>query len=87
MNTMIREYKSCPLCNRFRMIGDGQHVCYSTFDPQECMARRRGEYCEQSDCQYCCSHDERDHGICIDCGHEEDPGAAIDRAMDYLEDR
>jgi ribosome-associated translation inhibitor RaiA len=34
-----------------------------------------------------CTHDERDHGICLDCGHEEDPGEAIDRAMDRLEDR
>lgn len=34
-----------------------------------------------------CEHDERDHGICLDCGDEEDPGAAIDRAMDAMEDR
>jgi hypothetical protein len=46
-----------------------------------------GDYCEHSECQECCPHDERDHGICLDCGHEEDPGEAIDRAMDYLEDR
>ncbi len=46
-----------------------------------------GDYCEASECQECCQHDERDHGICLDCGHEENPGAAIDRAMDYLEDR
>ena len=45
-------------------------------------------YCNESDCQSCCPHsDERDHGICIDCGHEEDPGIAIDRAMDYGEDK
>lgn len=43
--------------------------------------------CEQEGCQDCCQHDERDHGICLDCGHEEDPGEAIDRAMDYFEDR
>ena len=41
--------------------------------------------CESEDCQKCCSHDERDHGICMDCGDEEDPGEAIDRAMDYFE--
>ena len=45
------------------------------------------ELCEEPKCQECCSHDERDHGICLDCGHEEDPGAAIDRAHDYMEDR
>lgn len=38
-------------------------------------------------CASCCPHDERDHGICLDCGDEEDPGVAIDRAMDALEDR
>lgn len=43
--------------------------------------------CGQDGCQTCCNHDERDHGICLDCGHEQDPGEAIDRAMDYMEDR
>lgn len=43
--------------------------------------------CEEVDCQFCCTHEERDHGFCLDCGHEEDPGRAIDRAMDFLEDR
>lgn len=38
-------------------------------------------------CQQCCTHDERDHWICLDCGHEGDPGEAIDRAMDTMEDR
>jgi hypothetical protein len=47
--------------------------------------RAEGEPCEVSDCQECCSHDERDHGICLDCGHEQDPGEAIDRAMDSLD--
>jgi len=46
-----------------------------------------GEDCGQDHCQYCCPHDERDHGICLDCEHEEDPGEAIDRAMDAMEDR
>lgn len=44
-------------------------------------------YCGSETCQKCCTHDERDRGICLECGHEEDPGDAIDRAMDYLEDR
>lgn len=43
--------------------------------------------CEQQDCQQCCPHDEFDHDICLDCGYEHDPGIAIDRAMDYGEDR
>lgn len=43
--------------------------------------------CADEQCQTCCPHDERDHGICLDCGDEEDPGVAIDRAMDSLEDR
>jgi hypothetical protein len=46
-----------------------------------------GQPCDAQDCQECCQHDERDHGICLDCAHEEDPGAAIDRATDYFEDR
>jgi hypothetical protein len=44
-------------------------------------------YCGEDTCQSCCPHDERDHGICLDCGHEQDPGVAIDRAMDSMEDR
>jgi hypothetical protein len=43
--------------------------------------------CEEQGCQECCQHYDRDHGICMDCEHEEDYGAAIDRAMDALEDR
>lgn len=51
-------------------------------------AHEAGEDCGKEKCQECCPHsDERDHGMCIDCGHEEDPGAAIDRAMDYGQDR
>lgn len=46
-----------------------------------------GENCDQDKCQECCQHDDRDHGICLNCEHEEDPGEAIDRAMDYGEDR
>lgn len=46
-----------------------------------------GDYCEDPKCQSCCPHSERDHGICLDCEHEEDPGEAIDRAMDSMEDR
>jgi hypothetical protein len=44
-----------------------------------------GEDCGAEKCQVCCVHDERDHGICLDCEHEEDPGEAIDRATDYYE--
>lgn len=29
--------------------------------------------CGREDCQKCCQHsDTRDHGICLDCGHEKD---------------
>lgn len=55
---------------------------------QECYqaaCHEKEEDCGVEDCQECCPHDERDHGICLDCAHEEDPGAAIDRAMDYYE--
>jgi len=53
-------------------------------------ARGKNEHiepCDDSLCQQCCPHSDRDHGICIDCRHEEDPGEAVDRAMDALEDR
>lgn len=44
--------------------------------------------CGRDDCPTCCSHDERTGpGICLNCGDEEDLGAAIDRAMDAREDR
>jgi hypothetical protein len=43
--------------------------------------------CDDPKCQQCCPHDERDHGICLDCGDEDDGSAAIDKAMDALEDR
>lgn len=46
-----------------------------------------GQKCFNSICEDCCEHNERDHGICLDCGQEEDPGVAIDRAMDVFEDR
>lgn len=47
-------------------------------------AHANHEDCGREDCQECCPHsDERDHGICLDCGHEEDPGVAIDRAELY----
>lgn len=46
----------------------------------------RGDRCDEETCQECCPHDERDHGICLDCEHEQDPGEVIDRAMDRLED-
>jgi hypothetical protein len=26
--------------------------------------------CQKDDCQECCQHDDRDHGICIDCDHD-----------------
>ncbi len=45
------------------------------------------EICNDRKCQECCPHDERDHGICLDCAHEADPGEAIDNAMDYGAER
>lgn len=41
--------------------------------------------CEEEGCQACCPHDEYDHYICLDCGHEKCPGVDIDAAMDFLE--
>jgi hypothetical protein len=55
--------------------------------PEQDAAHDIGESCDVDLCQECCQHDERDHGICLDCGHEQDPGEAIDQAQDGLEDR
>jgi ribosomal protein L32 len=38
-------------------------------------------------CDECCEHDERDHGICLDCGDEDDGSRDIDHAIDFLEYR
>lgn len=51
-----------------------------TFEPMCSACNDSGDACQE-----CCPHDERDHFICLDCGHESDPGEAIDRAMDYWE--
>lgn len=50
-----------------------------------CEDGQEGYPCERTDCQVCCAHDEREHGMCLDCAHEQDPGHEIDRAMDYFE--
>jgi hypothetical protein len=45
-----------------------------------------GELCEFEKCQECCSHDERDHGICLDCEHENDGSGAADWAYEMSRD-
>lgn len=57
---------------------------FNLYDCDKC--RDSGEF-EGSGCPDCCQHGDRDHDICIDCGAEIDPGIAIDRAMDSMEDR
>lgn len=42
--------------------------------------------CEDVTCQKCCTHEEFDHYVCMDCGYEKDPGEDIDRATDYFDD-
>lgn len=44
-----------------------------------------GEDCGYDSCQDCCQHDERDHGICLYCGHETDCSELAD--FDYDMDR
>jgi hypothetical protein len=60
---------------------------FQAVDLTEIHPHELGEDCGESECQICCQHDERDHGICLYCAHEKDPGEAIDRAMDYEEER
>ena len=38
-------------------------------------------------CQECCSHNEFDHYICLDCGYEKCPGEDIDAIEYALSDR
>lgn len=63
------------------------YKCPNGYEADWINPRTNEAVCETEKCTACCPHDERDHGICYDCGDEEDPGAAIDRAMDYFEDR
>lgn len=39
---------------------------------QKDLAHANGDPCDDFDCQECCSHDEHDHFICLDCGLEMD---------------
>lgn len=38
----------------------------------------KGFICEEEKCQTCCPHDERDHGICMSCEHEDDGSGHAD---------
>lgn len=51
------------------------------------------DYCQDSGediqdgraCQMCCPHEEHDHYICLDCGHEGEPSDYYDE--DYGQER
>ena len=63
------------------------HCAYTLVDNEclRCAVNILSEvYPEDTGLEYVleCEHVERDRGICPDCGDEEDPGDAIDRAMD-----
>ena len=66
-----------------RMIGYSKmpEPAYSEYDCKECKDKQDG-------CQACCPHDERDHGICLDCGDEqEDYGSSeADALVDAAKD-
>jgi Fe2+ or Zn2+ uptake regulation protein len=34
-----------------------------------------------------CPHEEREHGVCIECGQVDDGSGEVDKAMDQMEDR
>ena len=53
---------------------------------QQELAHANGDACEVEGCQECCEHWEWDHDQCMDCGFERDPGEAIDRAMDSMDE-
>ncbi len=49
------------------------------------MSKERSEGCDLIDCPDCCEHPERDHGVCMYCGDEDDGSADIDRAHDSMD--
>jgi len=55
------------------------------FDCEDC--KDVGTLRDGSGCQSCCQHCDVDHGSCMDCGADIDPGLAIDAAMDFIQDR
>lgn len=84
---MNSNYIPCSQCGArlmFCFLKDG--ICNGCRNPHLIVtAVVEHKPCDEHDCTECCPHDERDHGICSDCGEEQDPGEAIDRAMDYIE--
>lgn len=71
-------YKSCETCNRFKLVGDVTHVCYTPWAPAK-------EDAEHGTCDHEFDWDEG--YTCLNCGEQGDVGALIDRAMDYGEGR
>jgi hypothetical protein len=45
------------------------------------------EGCDEQECQECCPHDERDHYICLDCGHDGTDEAMSDAYDAYKASR
>ena len=72
-----------PVCRR--VIQDNE-IKLGNEEMNQDLSHPSGEDCGQDKCQLCCPHDEYDHWICLDCGHEKDPGEDIDAAMDYIKD-
>jgi len=49
------------------------------------MSDHNWKICEIEDCEECCTHDEHDHFICLDCGKEFEPSDFFDE--DYGQER
>jgi hypothetical protein len=46
-----------------------------------------GDFCGDEECQECCIHEEKDHGICMMCEKDCNDGSDIDAAQARMEDR
>jgi hypothetical protein len=68
----MNEYKSCETCNRFKLVEDTAHVCYTPWAPT------------LPECEHEFDWDEG--YTCLNCGEQGDIGGLIDAAMDR-EDR
>jgi len=40
--------------------------------------------CDDVDCQICCTHEEKDHGICMSCDKDCNDGSDIDDAYERI---
>jgi hypothetical protein len=69
---------ACPKCNKTK--------CFELQSEYNCLdCNDSGQNSDGSGCASCCPHNEHDHFMCLDCGHEGIPPDYYDE--DYGSDR